>query len=385
MTSAGEIFGLIRARRDITRTEIGQLTGLSRTAVSARVAALAAQGVVIERELAPSTGGRPASFVTFNADGGVVLSAAIGRSRTQLAVCNLAGEILAATDIDQEPGMGPDDLMPDIVKRLDALLDDSGLRDNKIYGVGLSLPGTVDRDRGCSLDSPIMRGWDGVPLPPYFAELTRAPVILDNDAKVIALAERRGDRQAYDDLLVLKASTGLGAGIIAGGVLQRGAVQAAGEFGHNKTAAAAGLPCRCGDTGCLEAIAGGWALVKALQADGHKVGHLRDVVELANSGDADARRMIRDSGRHVGEVLAAAVNLLNPAVLVVAGDMAGAYDVFVAGLRETLYGNATALATRVLQVVPSTYGDRSSVIGSATMVLDHVLSPAAIDTQLRRN
>jgi predicted NBD/HSP70 family sugar kinase len=227
-----------------------------------------------------------------------------------------------------------------------------------------------------------MSGWDGVPLPPYFAELTDAPVILDNDANVIALAERRGDRQAFEDLLVIKASTGLGAGIIAGGVLQRGAVQAAGEFGHNKTPAAAGLPCRCGDTGCLEAIAGGWALVRALQADGHTVGHMRDAVELANSGDADARRVIRDSGRHVGEVLAGAVNLLNPAVLVVAGDMAGAYDIFVAGLRETLYGNATALATRVLQVVPSTYGDRSGVIGSATMVLDHVLSPAAIDASL---
>ncbi len=129
----------------------------------------------------------------------------------------------------------------------------------------LSLPGTVDQQRGCSLDSPIMSGWDGVPLPPYFAELTDAPVILDNDANVIALAERRGDRQAFDDLLVIKASTGLGAGIIAGGVLQRGAVQAAGEFGHNKTPAAAGVPCRCGDTGCLEAIAGGWALVRALQ------------------------------------------------------------------------------------------------------------------------
>ena len=380
--SAGDIYALIRERRDITRTEIGQLTGLSRTAVSARVAALAAQGLVIERDLAPSTGGRPASFVTFNADGGVVLSAAIGRSRTRLAVCNLAGDILAASDIDQEPGLGPDDLMPDIVKRLDALLDDSGLHDEKIYGVGVNLPGTVDRGRGCSLDSPIMSGWDGVPLPPYFAELTSAPVILDNDANVIALAERRGDRQAFDDLLVLKASTGLGAGIIAGGSLQRGAVQAAGEFGHNKTPAAAGLPCRCGDTGCLEAIAGGWALVRALQADGRAVGHLRDVVELANSGDPDARRMIRDSGRHVGEVLAHAVNLLNPAVLVVAGDMAGAYDIFVAGLRETLYGNATAVATRVLQVVPSTYGDRSGVVGSATMVLDHVLSPKAIDSSL---
>ena len=301
-TSAGDIFALIRERRDITRTEIGRLTGLSRTAVSARLASLAARGLVVEREQAPSTGGRPAAFLSFNADAGIVLSVAIGRGRTRLAVCNLAGEILAATDIDQEPGLGPDDLMPDVVKRLDALLYDSGRRDDRIYGVGLSLPGTVDQRHGGSLNSPIMSGWDGVPLPPYFAELTNAPVILDNDANVIALAERRGDRAAFDDLLVIKASTGLGAGIIAGGVLQRGAVQAAGEFGHNKTPAAEGVPCRCGDTGCLEAIAGGWALVRALQEEGRSVGHLRDVVELANSGDAEARRLIRDSGRHVGEV-----------------------------------------------------------------------------------
>ena len=382
--SAGDIYALIRSRRDITRAEIGQLTDLSRTAVSARVAALAARGLVIEHELAPSTGGRPAAFVSFNADAGIVLSAAIGRSRTRLAVCNLAGEILASTDIDQEPGLGPDDLMPDIIKRLDALLEDSGYREDRIYGVGVSLPGTVDQQHGGSLNSPIMSGWDGIPLPPYFAELTDAPVVLDNDANVIALAERRGDRQAYDDLLVLKASTGLGAGIIAGGVLQRGSVQAAGEFGHIKTPAAVGVPCRCGDIGCLEAIAGGWALVRELKKGGRSVGHVRDVVELANSGDADARRMIRDSGRHVGEILAGAVNLLNPAVLVVAGDMSGAYDIFVAGLRETLYGNATALATRVLQIVPSTYGNRSGVIGSATMVLDSVLGPRAIDVMLQQ-
>jgi len=378
-TSAGDIYALIRDRRAITRTEIRQLTGLSRTAVTARVTPLTARGLVVEREQAPSTGGRPAAYLTFNADAGVVLSAAIGRSRTRLAVCNLAADILASADIDQSPGLGPDDLMPDVVKRLDALLDDADRRGARIYGVGVSLPGTVDQQRGCSLDSPIMSGWDGVPLAPYFAELTDVPVILDNDANVIASVERRGERAAFDDLLVVKASTGLGAGIISGGVLQRGAVQAAGEFGHDKTPAAEGVPCRCGDTGCLEAIAGGWALVRALQSDGRSVGHVRDVVTLANSGDADARRMIRDSGRHVGEVLAGAVNLLNPAVLVVAGDMAECYDVFVAGLRETLYRNATALATRTLQVVPSSFGDRSGVIGGAVMALDHVLSPGAID------
>jgi len=96
-----------------------------------------------------------------------------------------------------------------------------------------------------------------------------------------------------------------------------------------------------------------------------------------------ARRLIRTSGRHVGEVLAAAVNLLNPAALVVAGDLAGAYDFFVAGLRETLYGNATTLATRTLQIFPSAFGDRAGVIGSAMMVLDHVLGPDAIDALVK--
>src|SRR4249920_330719 len=137
-------------------------------------------------------------------------------------------------------------------------------------------------------------------------------------------------------MLLIKASTGRGAGIVAGGVLQRGAVGAAGEFGHTKIPAAAGVACRCGDTGCLEAIAGGWALVRTLQQQGHTVGHIRDVVELANRGEPEARRLIRESGRHIGDAIAAAVNLLNPAVVVVGGDMARTYDILVAGLREAL-------------------------------------------------
>lgn len=371
---------MIREKREVTRSEIGKLTGLSRTAVTARVRELTARNMVIEHEHALSTGGRPATLLSFNAAAGVVLTAAVGGSRTRLAVCDLAGDVLANADIDQEPGLGPNDLMPDVVKRLDLMLTESGCRDARIFGVGLSLPGTVDQQRGSSVDTPILSGWDGAPLIPYFSELTDAPVILGNDANVIALAEWRvGAGRTFGDVLVIKASTGLGAGIISGGALQRGAIRAAGEFGHNKTAAADGRACRCGDIGCLEAVAGGWALVRALRQEGRPVQNLRDVVELAHGGDALARRLLRDSGRHVGEVLAAAVNLLNPAALVVAGDVAAAYDIFVAGLRETLYGNATALATRTLQVVPAALGDRAGVIGSAMMVLDQVLGTEAID------
>lgn len=378
--SVGQIYALIRANRGLTRSEIGALTGLSRTAVNARVSELTSRRLVLEDHDAPSTGGRPATVLRFHAAAGIVLTAAVGGSRTRLGVCELDGRALATADIDQEPGQGPQSLMPDIVRRLDLLLSEADRRDAQIFGVGLSLPGTVDPVRGTSIDTPVLSGWDGAPLFPYFHDLTAAPVVLGNDANVIALAEwREGSGRAFDDLLVIKASTGLGAGIILGGVLQVGSIRAAGEFGHNKTPAAAGRACRCGEVGCLETVAGGWALVRALREEGRTVANLRDVVTLAHTGDALARRLIRDSGRHVGEVLAGAVNLLNPAALVVAGDVVGAYDVFVAGLRETLYGNATALATKNLDVLPAALGDRSGGIGSATMVLDEVLGPRAVD------
>ena len=382
VATAGEVFALIRDGAATTRSEVGRITGLSRTAVAARVSALQARGLVVENEEGPSTGGRPPARLTFNSDAGVVLAAAIGRSRTRLGVCDLAGRVLAMADLDQEVGTGPNDLMPDVVKRLEVLLDELGRGADQVLGVGLSIPGTADRERGCSLSSPIMSGWDGIPLAPYFETLTSAPVLLDNDANAIVLSEKREHRANFENVLLIKASTGLGAGIVAGGVLQRGALGAAGEFGHTKTPAAVGVSCRCGDTGCLEAVAGGWALVRRLQEQGRPVGHIRAVVDLAIAGDPEARRLIRESGRLIGEVLAGAVNLLNPEVLVVGGDMSNAYDTFVAGLRETLYGNAAALVTRELQIRPSTHGEEAGVIGSAAMILDHVLSAKAVDAGL---
>lgn len=381
-TTAGEVFSLIRDGIVTTRSGVREATGLSRTAVAARISALTARRLVTERRDGPSTGGRPPIALRFNADAGVVLAVAIGRSRTQVAVANLAGEIKVQADVDSAGGTGPDDVMPDLVKRLEILLDESGHPASAVLGVGLSMPGTVDRERGCSLGSAIMSGWDGVELGSYFTELSTAPLSVDNDANVMALAERRAGGRATDDLLLLKLSTGLGAGIIAGGALQRGSVGAAGEFGHCKVTAAQGLPCRCGDVGCLEALAGGWMLVRTLQQQGHEVDHIRDVVDLALRGEPEARRLIRESGRHIGEALASAVNLLNPGVVVVGGDMARAYDILVAGLREALYANATALSTRVLQVRPTTHGERSALQGSAMLILDRILSAEAVDASL---
>lgn len=377
--TAGDVFALVRAGSVTTRSEIGQLTGLSRTAVASRVLSLRALGLVVECEEGPSTGGRPPATLTFGVDAGIVLVAAIGRSRTQLAVCDLAGRLVCTDDLDRAIGNDPDDLMPYVAARLGALRDTLGADCPRTVGIGIAVPGTVDVERGCSVNSPTMAGWDEVPLAPYFAALGDVPVFVDNDANAMVLAEQFGDRRRFRDMLLIKASTGLRAGIVSGGVLQRGAVGAVGEIGHTKIAAAQGVVCRCGNVGCVEAVAGGWALVRELEALGRNVTHIRDVVELAGSGDADARRLIRDSGRRIGEVVAGAVNLLDPEALVVGGDMAGSYDVFVAGLRETLYGNAIATSTRTLRILPWAHGDRSGMIGCASMTLDQVLSVRVVD------
>jgi predicted NBD/HSP70 family sugar kinase len=383
----GEVFSLIRDGRALTRSEVGRLTGLSRTAVAARLGALLDLGLVVEGAdgldgRAPSTGGRPPVHLRFNRDAGVVLAGAIGRSRTQLGVCDLDGDVLAAVDLDQAVGPTPEDLMPQVVEGFRSLLERLGRTPGDVRATGLSIPGTVDFARGASLDSPIMSGWDGVELAPYLRPLTAAPVFVDNDVNVMALSERRGHLERHRDLLFVKASTGIGVGIVSGGRLLRGATGAAGEIGHTKTASAEGLPCRCGDTGCVETVAAGWALVQSARERGHQVEHVRDVVRLAVAGEPDARLLVREAGRRIGEAIASAVNLLNPEAVVLGGDLAQAYDTFVAGLRESVYSQASALATRELVIVPVTHGERSGVVGCAAMAIREVLDSAAVDRAL---
>jgi len=377
--TAGELLDLVRSGRASTRSQLRALTGLSRTAITTRVSSLTSAGLLLLGEELASTGGRPPGALVFNQHAGVVVAVAIGRSRSQLAVTDLDGEEIASDSRDHEVGVGPDELMPQIAERLAVLL---AAVEPPVLGIGLSLPGTLDSLRGLSIGSPVMSGWDGVELAPYLDDVTHAPLFVGNDADVLARSELLGRSAALDDVLVVKASTGLGLGIIADGRVLSGHLGAAGEIGHTKVDAAAGLQCRCGATGCLETLAGGWALVARARESGHEVGHLRDLVALALQGDPTARGLLRDSGRELGEVLAIAINLLNPAAVVIGGDMASAFDFHVAGIRESVYALAAPLATRDLQFLPATHGDRAGLVGCAALALDHVLSPVAVDARL---
>jgi predicted NBD/HSP70 family sugar kinase len=377
--SPGDLLELVRTGRASTRTELAQATGLSRTAVITRVATLLEAGLLLPGEELASTGGRPPASLVFTREAGVVLAAAVGRSRSQLGVFDLDGRELAGVWSDHEVGIGPDELMPQVASRLKGLLEGVTPR---VVAVGMSLAGTVDPAQVMSVDSPVMRGWDGVPLAPYLAEVADAPVHLANDAVALATSELLGQPDPPREALVLKASTGLGIGIISRGDVLHGAAGATGEIGHSKHSAAAGLTCRCGATGCLETVAGGWALVQRLNEQGGSAGHVRDLVRLALEGDPRARGLLLESSRHVGDLLANAVNLLNPWVVVIGGDMAAAFDLYVPGVRQNVYANAAAMNTRDLQFRPAVHGDRAGLVGCAALAIEAVLAPPAVDAWL---
>ncbi|MGN9780536.1 ROK family transcriptional regulator [Nonomuraea sp. ZG12] len=380
LATSGEVLRLIRTGEAVTRSDLGRVTGLSRPAVQVRVGELLERGLVVECADAPSTGGRPPVRLEFNAGGGVVLVAALGASRTRVAVCDLAGRELAGQDFAIDVEQGPDVVLPLVMDTWDELLADWPRA--VVKGVGMGVPATVEFAQGRTESARVMASWTGVVIPPLIRARFPVPVLVDNDVNVLAIGEHRGAYPELGDLMFVKVSTRIGAGVIAGGEILRGALGAAGEIGHIPVRDGGGVLCRCGNIDCVDSVASGTALLRDLRAAGKDVKTIADVTALVRAGDAETMATVREAGRRIGEVLATAVNILNPSVVVLGGDMAEAFGPLVSSIREVVYRRSTALATRRLRIEPSRLGAAAGISGCAVMVLDHVLSPDAVDAAM---
>ncbi|MDO8209416.1 ROK family transcriptional regulator [Conexibacter sp. CPCC 206217] len=380
--TAGAMLHVIRAAGTLTRAELARRTGLARSTVAQRVDALLRHELLHEVG-GDSTGGRPAAALAFNDGSGVVLCADLGATHSRLAVCDLGGGALAEEVEEVAIADGPERVLTLVHERFGALLEQAGRSAAQVRGIGLGVPGPVAFDRGEPANPPIMPGWDGFSIPGWFAARYEAPVLVDNDVNIMALGEHATSWSDSRHLLFIKVGTGIGCGIVAGGAIHRGAMGAAGDIGHIRLAGR-DETCRCGNVGCLEAVSGGGAIARRLSALGVEASSSRDVVRLVRGGDGPATQLVREAGRNLGEVLAGCVNFFNPEVIVVGGDVGRASQQLLAGVREVIFQRSLPLATDALRVVPSELGDRAGIVGAAALVIEHVLSPAAIDRALRR-
>jgi predicted NBD/HSP70 family sugar kinase len=378
MYSAGSLFQLLRDGRPRTRAELAAETGLARSTVTQRVDSLLASNLIGPADKAASTGGRPPTRFAFNPNARYVLAADIGATHARLAITDLAAQVLAQSADDLLVAAGPETVLDWVDRTGHELIRQAGRDPADLLGVGIGLPGPVEHSTGRPVSPPIMPGWDGFDVQGYLQDrFGGAVALVDNDVNIMALGEHNVAWSDAPHMMFVKVATGIGSGLISDGRLHRGAQGAAGDMGHLQLPHGTDVVCRCGNTGCLEAVASGAAIAAKLAARGMEASTSFDVVALARGGNIEALQLLRQAGRDIGEVLAAAVSLFNPSVIVIGGSLSQAGEHLIAGVREIVYRRSLPLAN--LRIVQSSTGDRAGIIGAAVMVIDHALAPAQVD------
>ncbi|QSR30062.1 sugar kinase [Nocardioides sp. S5] len=375
----GELFDLLRDGRPWTRAQLAEATGLARSTIAARIDVLMRLGLVSPFGGARSTGGRPPALFALNPTARLVVGVDVGATHVRAALTDLNGSILGEVDASLAVAEGPEVVLSWVVESVHDLLAASGRPIEHLAAIGIGLPGPVEHSTGRPINPPIMPGWDRFDVPGRLQQSYPVPVLVDNDVNIMALGERRLHLRDVDDLVLIKVATGIGAGIVSGGVLQRGAQGTAGDLGHVRVPGADDVLCRCGNTGCLEAVAAGPALAAAVRAEGMDAETGGDVVELVRAGSRPAMAVVRQAGRDIGEVVATMVNLINPSVVVIGGQVAGAGEHLLAGIRESVYQRSLPLATEHLRIVTSRAGGEAAVLGASALAIEHVLSPDSVE------
>ncbi|MBB2986553.1 ROK family transcriptional regulator [Terracoccus luteus] len=350
----------LREQGAMTQVEIAGSTGLSPATVSNMVKELDGAGAV---ELAPSIrNGRRAVLVSLATGNTLLAGIAFGDRDVRVAVATGPRDVIGRQRMPLPSNHNADEGMERAARLLYDLVEKSGKAMTDVKAVGVGIPAPVDSVSGQVGSESIMPGWRGVDVADELAGRLGAPVLVDNTANLGALGELRiGALQGVQDGVFLKLSHGIGAGLVIGGEVFRGSAGTAGEIGH-LTIDEHGQICRCGNRGCLETFIGAQALGEAL-AVSHGRLTLRDIIARAQGGDVGCRRVLEDAGRHLGVAVAGLVNLLNPSVIVIGGQLALVGDLIVDPLRAAIERSAIPSAAASVTILSSELATEADVVG----------------------
>jgi len=364
------VLALIGQRGPIARVTIARELALSPATVTAVTRVLVREGLVREVDQAPSNGGRPAILLGLDAHAAHAIGIKISPASLVAVHVNLDGEPL---DYEDRPF---DATSPDVIDRLartiNELVASWSRPGSRFLGIGIGVPGIVDSQRGL-VEAPIL-GWPVVPLARELQDRLGVPVLIDNDVNTLAVSERLyGRGRSRENVLTVTIGRGVGLGIVASGVVQRGHRGGAGEFGH-VTMVDDGPPCECGKRGCLEALVADPALVEQAIAAG-LVPATASIAEgtaaltrLADEGNPAAREIYARAGETLGRAVAGLVSIFDPELVIVGGEGSAAWahlgDAFERSLRVHVF---PPLADVAVEVDP--WDDRRWARGAAALVL----------------
>lgn len=355
-----------------SRPELIRLTGLSRATVSALVADLITTGLVHEEsgpsDLESRPTGRPAQPLSLRPSAAYAIGADIGHAHVRVVLCDLFGtplwDAVEAKEVDRAPHETLD-LAGDLIHQA---MRECGVPRERVLGLGAGIASPMDKSGALRAEG-IMPGWTGIRPAAELEQRTGLSTQLTNDANAGALAERLyGAGRNTDDMVYVRLSAGIGAGIVTDGRLLLGIGGLAGEIGHLR-AVRDGLVCRCGNRGCLETVASPVALARLLGQSWGQPVEPSDLANLLATGNAGARRVVEDAGEAVGRALAGLVTLVNPQLIVIGGDLAAAGEILFEPIRRAIARGALPSAAKEVTVVAGELGPYAEVRGAAGGVL----------------
>lgn len=363
------VLNYVREREPISRAEIARETELQRSTISAIVDDLTAEGLVEEVGEGESTGGRRPTLLRLRTKGAIAVGVAITPSGTTVASSDLAGRIVELEEFPTDPD--PDRTLSEVMSLIGKL---SQRNKGSIEAVGVSLPGLVDPSTGNVVYVPYFK-WRDLPISKTISTAVGLPVIIDNDANAVALAElwfgRPEVSDARDFIMVLVAE-GVGTGIIFDGQVYRGQRGAAGEFGHMVIGTQAPVPCSCGNLDCWEAFSSERAAVtrylKLSGNDGRNDFGFRELVDKALRGESHAEAALIETAHYLGVGISNLVVGFSPESVVVGGEIVRAWPLVKDALTETIdHSIRRGLASA--RIMPSTLGENPELRGALSLVL----------------
>lgn len=384
--NANLVLNIVRSREPLSRTEISRLSGLSRATVSGITAKLIERNLIYEKGEGESTGGRRPTLLCLNNEAGYVVGVKVRENKITTVLTDLdatvihqqTSHIVAEHESISERDITPERACAGITEAVETTIRDAGVDRDLVLGVGVGMAGIVDGTTGICRYSPFF-GWRDVQLSEPLSAAVALPVHLENNVNTLTIAEQWfGYGHGVDHFVVATVGRGVGAGIVMNGQFCRGAIGGAGEFGH-LTLVEDGPPCSCGKRGCLEALSSDPAVVRQARAAialGERTSlatadvlSLETIVAAAEAGDDVAQSLLADSGRWLGIGMANLVNILNPELLIIAGEGVAAGEWRLTPLRDALHAHVFNGLSDNLDIVIEPSGDETWARGAACVVL----------------
>ena len=371
------ILHALRRNPGLSKIGLARELDISPTTVGSLVEGLVRDGIVVATGLEPSMGGRPPERLSLDPEGPLALGVDLGETAARFGLLDLAGRLVATETLPfrRRPQEGAVDTGI-VSDGITALLAETGLSD-RIAGIGVAVPGLVDREAGAVRYAANL-GWQDVALAGQLALEFEQPVLVDRNTNAALLAEEWWGTAAEEDpAIFVTLGSGIGAAIRVDGDFVRGASGAPGEFGHIPIVTD-GPECRCGQRGCLEALASSAAVQRSYQrlANAAPDGGISAVVQAAREGDPHALHVLDEAARHLGIGIATIVNLFNPSVVILGGELMEAADLILARIDAQVRARSLKVSSAALRLVSSSFHGDAALIGAATIAFDALFNHA---------